>query len=163
MGRKYDFELQYLKNQLEHEGPWWFVLLNFSCSFIWAQLVLNPKFPFNRSHSENPIRTLETKCDQTSKKLDFLIMAKERNLTKIKIKHYQAKSKDDDSASAHVAKLMTIKGKSFRAGRIRRRAGHFSVTEIPSFCVADFATLSEERMLNSKFFLLFNTDRRTLH
>ena len=46
MGRKYDFEPRYLKNQLAHEGQWWLVLLDFSCSFIWAQLPLNPKFPF---------------------------------------------------------------------------------------------------------------------
>ena len=46
MGRKYDFELRYLKNQLAHEGQWWLVLLDFSCSFIWAQLVLSPEFPF---------------------------------------------------------------------------------------------------------------------
>ena len=46
MAREYDFELQYLKNQLAHEGQWWLVLLDFSCSFIWAQLVLSPEFPF---------------------------------------------------------------------------------------------------------------------
>ena len=46
MGRKYDFELRYLKNQLAHEGQWWLVLLDFSCSFIWGQLVLSPEFPF---------------------------------------------------------------------------------------------------------------------
>ena len=46
MGRKYDFELRYLKNQLAHEGQWWLVLLDFSCSFIWAQLVLSMEFPF---------------------------------------------------------------------------------------------------------------------
>ena len=48
MGRKYDFELQYLKNQLAHEGQWWLVLLDFSCSFVWAQLVLSPEFPFKQ-------------------------------------------------------------------------------------------------------------------
>ena len=47
MGRKYDFELRYLKNQSAHEGQWWLVLLDFSRSFIWAQLVLSPEFPFN--------------------------------------------------------------------------------------------------------------------
>ena len=49
MGRKYDFELRYLKNQLAHEGQWWLVFFYFSCSFIWAQLVLSPEFPFNAS------------------------------------------------------------------------------------------------------------------
>ena len=44
MERKYDFELRYVMNQLTHEGQWW--LVDFSCSFIWAQLVLNPEFPF---------------------------------------------------------------------------------------------------------------------
>ena len=29
------------------------------------------------------------------------------------------------------------------------------------FCVADFATLSDERRSRSKFFLLFNMDKRT--
>ena len=42
----YDFEPRYLKNQLAYEGQWWLVLLDISCSFIWAQLVLNPEFPF---------------------------------------------------------------------------------------------------------------------
>ena len=31
------------------------------------------------------------------------------------------------------------------------------------FCVADFATLSDERMLHSKNFLLFNTGKRTMY
>ena len=47
MGSKYDFELRYLKNQSAHEGQWWLILLDFACSFIWAQLVLSPEFPFN--------------------------------------------------------------------------------------------------------------------
>ena len=36
------------------------------------------------------------------------------------------------------------------------------VSENPSFCVADFAILSDERRLRSKIVLLFNTDKRTL-
>ena len=43
----YDFEPRYLENQLAYEGQWWLVRLDISCSFIWAQLVLNPEFPFN--------------------------------------------------------------------------------------------------------------------
>ena len=43
-----DFESRYLKNQLAHEGQWWLILLDFSCSFIWAELVLTPEFPFNK-------------------------------------------------------------------------------------------------------------------
>ena len=41
-----DFESWYLKNQSAHEGQWWLILLDFSCSFIWAQLVLTLEFPF---------------------------------------------------------------------------------------------------------------------
>ena len=36
---------------------------------------------FNRSHSENLIWALKRKFDETSKKLDFLIRAKEKHLT----------------------------------------------------------------------------------
>ena len=55
MGSKYyqihDFELQYLRNQLAYEGQCWLVLLDLSCSFIRAQLVLTPEFPFNTTLS----------------------------------------------------------------------------------------------------------------
>ena len=46
MGRKYDFEPQYFRNRLANEGQWSLLLLDFLSSFIWAQLVLNPEFPF---------------------------------------------------------------------------------------------------------------------
>ena len=38
-----------------------------------------------------------------------------------------------------------------------------SVSENARFCVADFATLSDKRILHSKIVLLFNMDKRTLH
>ena len=59
MGRKYDFILQYLKNQLALESQWWLVLLDFSCSFIWAQLILRRFSPLT-----GPFES-DMSCDKT--------------------------------------------------------------------------------------------------